>query len=672
MKSKLSFLSSFLLVPVIMLAGSIQYTFHFSRDDLGFSTYNGYDVLTIKNGVSNTEIGKPGIPFIVANFVIPSDAEIENVQVISKKTEVLPGVYNICPVQKPRPISSKEEIPFVEPAPEIYGSNDLYPEKDVVSFPSGSMGGYRIAGIFINPVKYLPVEKKLILTTELSIEIQYTRGVRKSISLTTKQKEVFSQGVSAIVVNRDDIKRFAPPVKKNPPRACEYAIITSQALQATWQRLADWKTAAGYSARVFTTEWIYSNFQGADNQTKIRNFLKDYYTNEGLIYAVLGGDVAIIPERDAYSTITNPYYIASDYYYSDLDGTWDGNNNGKYGEASGDGIDGYCDIYVGRPSVDDPTDINNFLHKDSIYIYNPPSSAIKKILLPSVYLFSNYHGRIVNDAIGNMFPTWTVTKLEDQTAPAVRNALNDNYNFMHVAAHGDENGVYTANMDAVFTKDDIPHLTNTMPTIFNSIACYPGDFDDYDDCFAEALVTDEHGCVATILNSRYGWGHPPAMGPSERLDTCFYSVALKDTFHIGIIHAATLNHFRNLIWNNPGDIYWHWCGVELNLFGDPEMSVHLSEPSGQDWVTHNFANEELTVMASFGSSYAIKYGFDKTTNMRIGVYDVTGRLVKDKLYRCLQGSGTVKLSFDRLSRGVYFIHIEAGNHSKTAKVVWLR
>ncbi|MCK4235219.1 T9SS type A sorting domain-containing protein, partial [candidate division WOR-3 bacterium] len=41
----------------------------------------------------------------------------------------------------------------------------------------------------------------------------------------------------------------------------------------------------------------------------------------------------------------------------------------------------------------------------------------------------------------------------------------------------------------------------------------------------------------------------------------------------GIIHGATKNHFRNLIWSQG---VWHYCGLELNLFGDPEMNVHLT------------------------------------------------------------------------------------------------
>jgi len=579
MKVKLILLSFILLVPAFLIAGSVTHTFHFSQSDINISSYNGYDVVSIKGGVSNTDVGKPSIPSVIANFVIPASAEVTSVDILSNQTQQLQGAYDICPTQTPKPISKSEEMPFVEPDISSYYSSNPYPEEELISYPSGSMGGYRIAGIIINPLRYVPNEKKLILSKEITIRIQYAEGIHNPIALTENQIDAFAQGVKIIVINREDIKSFSPPVKANPTRACDFAIITGSSYTTAWQRLADWKIAAGYTAQVFTTTWIYSNYTGYDNPEKIRNFLKDYYTTQGLIYAVLGGDNGIVPERDAYSDYYSPYYLASDYYYSDLDGTWDGDGDHKYGERTGDGVDGYFDIYVGRPPIDNTTDINSFLKKDSVYIYDPPASYIQKILLPSVMLFSssNYHGRVVNNAIGNIFPGWTVTKLEDSQAyaPNTKNAFNQNYNFMHIACHGDQNGTYSAYGTPVFTNSEVAGLTNTMPTICNTIACYSGDFDEYANCFAEQLMNKSGGagCVAVAMNSRYGWGTPPSMGPSEQMDTLFYGIMLKDTLHIGIIHGATKNHFKNLIWSQG---VWHYCGLELNLFGDPEMSVRLN------------------------------------------------------------------------------------------------
>lgn len=174
-----------------------------------------------------------------------------------------------------------------------------------------------------------------------------------------------------------------------------------------------------------------------------------------------------------------------------------------------------------------------------------------------------------------MFPSgWTATKLEDQSSSATVQAINSNHpQFCHIAAHGNTNGT------SLLSNSNIPSLTNQLPFICNSIACYSGNFDG-PDCFAENLIisaTSPKGCVATIFNSRYGWGYTNGpMGPSEELDTTFYSaIAHKETLWFGVAHAISKEHNRNRIWSQG---VWHYCGTELNPFGDPEMSMYLDVP----------------------------------------------------------------------------------------------
>jgi hypothetical protein len=567
------------LLPVFLFAGSVTHTFTVSADDLLFTSMDGFDVVMLKGGVQTCEVGEPCIPFLAANFVIPPGAEITKVEVIEKETVELPGVFDIYPVQEPRPISSQRDFEFVEPDPAIYGSSAPYPGEDIVSFPAGSMSGFRIAGIFVYPIRYIPSEKKLQLMTSMTVRIEYEEGVGEVFSLTNKQKEVFKKAVSSIVTNRCDVEAFAPPTKQDPPRACEFAIISLGTYESHWQRLVDLKIKDGLATEFFSTNWIYANYSGDDHQEEIRNFLKDYFTNEGLIYAILGGDVDMIPERDAYCTFSEPYYLAADYYYADLDGSWDGDNDGRYGEISGDGVDGYYDIFVGRPSIDSRGDINSFIIKDSVYTYCPPAAAVQKLLLPSVMLVQSWgwHGRTTNNRIGDMFPSWTVTKLEDANcySPLTRDAMNENYNLMHINAHGNETGFYAEDGNQVLTTSDVPYLTNTLGIILNSPACYSGSFDEAEDCIAEHLMekSDGAGAVACVLNSRYGWMTWPPTGPSERLDTTLFHVICDDTLEIGIAQAATKNHHRNLIWSQG---IWHFCGLVPNLFGDPSLAVHLS------------------------------------------------------------------------------------------------
>jgi hypothetical protein len=226
------FLLCCLILPVLVSAGTITHEFHFSAYDLSFSSYEGYDVVHLRGGVSNLEEGHPLVPFVVANFVLPPGSEVVSVRVVSKEVVEVSGVYDLCPVQTPRPFSYEGEVPFVGPDPSVYGSSSAYPGEDVEWFPTGSMSGYRIGGIFLYPLQYFPLERRLLLSSRMVVELEYMEGVHEVLSLTEKQVEVFGKSVGAIVENVGDVGRYAPPVKANPSRACDYAIITNSSHSA--------------------------------------------------------------------------------------------------------------------------------------------------------------------------------------------------------------------------------------------------------------------------------------------------------------------------------------------------------------------------------------------------------------------------------------------------------
>ncbi len=67
-------------------------------------------------------------------------------------------------------------------------------------------------------------------------------------------------------------------------------IITNQNLSAAFQTYADYKSERGFITEIITTQDIYSTFSGFDKQDKIRNCIKYYFENHGLMYVILGGD----------------------------------------------------------------------------------------------------------------------------------------------------------------------------------------------------------------------------------------------------------------------------------------------------------------------------------------------------------------------------------------------
>ncbi|MEA3409460.1 MAG: C25 family cysteine peptidase, partial [Candidatus Eisenbacteria bacterium] len=134
-----------------------------------------------------------------------------------------------------------------------------------------------------------------------------------------------------------------------------------------------WKAQKGLTTEVVTTTWVYANYTGVDMQEQIRNCIIDYYENKGTMWVLLGGDTGVVPARTVYAMTSgvggaaDEDKIRCDLYYGDLDGTWDGNGDGTYGQISLDDIDMYADVFVGRAPIDNATEAARFVNKVLTY-----------------------------------------------------------------------------------------------------------------------------------------------------------------------------------------------------------------------------------------------------------------------------------------------------------------
>ncbi len=522
------------------------------------------------------------------------------------------GYYNIYPAQKPVPLSHPELHKFTPPNSITYGSNKSYPSVDLEFSPSGVKSNFRLVGIVIYPLHYIPAQRKLILTKSLTIQIEYEENKYSEMPLTEMQLKIFSDDIRPLIVNKEDLFRFSPPMRRDINEV-NYVIITTEALSSSVNPLVEWRTKVGWRAEVTTTNWIYNHYSGYDNQEKIRNFIKDYFTNKGLIWVLIIGDADLVPVRKAYLPYYGNSYIATDLYYSDLDGTWDANNNHLYGEFNGDNVDLYSDVYVGRIPVNNTTNVSNYISKLNKYEKNPPIQYLERILLPSVMLFPQYgyHGRVVNNLIAEAadHAGWNNLKLEDPGTGEVLDYLNYGFHFCHIASHGNWYAMGYQDGTPIFHINEVNNLTNEPQyTILSSIACYTGDFDEHD-CIAEALVNKyPGGCIATIMNTRYGWGNPPVMGPSELLNLEFHHSFFWSSYHIpflGSFFSGAKDCYRNQILN---DQVWRYCGYELMLFGDPalpmwESPLHNLSVSYPSSIPLGYQTIGITVMAGGNPVY---------------------------------------------------------------------
>lgn len=572
-----------LVTAAAAFAGSIRSTITFDPSQVSFGRYGDYDVIALDGAVSLADVGKPALPLVQYLVLIPPTAEITGVRVLDAEYVDLPGRFMPIPAQPARPLSIPGDHPFVKPDPLIYGSLDSYPGRIVDWHAGGSMAGFRIGGIAVTPVEFVPASRLLRLCRSLEVEVTYEEGRRSSAIVTRHQYRTMAPLVKQCIINPEAVETWHPDLREDRADDVDMVVISSNALLANWNAFSSWKNKKGVITELVSTEYIYANYPGSDNPARIRAFIRDYVENKGLTAVLLGGDSEVIPPRYTHlwieeSTIVDD--IPTDLYYADLDWSWDGNGNGVYGEM-GDTVDLLQDVLVGRAPVDNATHIAVFTHKDTMFEKHPDTTALRKLLLPSEMLFPPWHGEHINDLIAECFSDmgWQVSKCVDPGYGAILDSLNHGFQFCHSSTHGSVNTI------SVFSDSDIPAMTNgTKYDIMTAISCMPGYFDypGYE-CLAESLLNyPAGGCVAAWLNARYGLGYPPAMGPSDMLDLGFFRSVAQGVPTLGAATAVAKNAIRDLA---VAQAPIRWCDFCLTLFGDPTLPVWRMAPRTMT-VTH--------------------------------------------------------------------------------------
>ena len=81
----------------------------------------------------------------------------------------------VMPAQPEAPIGGTAE--WADPDPAIYGSDALFPSSRVEYLGDGYLGGYRIASVAVYPLQYSPGSGRLVLATDVSVELELAVGL---------------------------------------------------------------------------------------------------------------------------------------------------------------------------------------------------------------------------------------------------------------------------------------------------------------------------------------------------------------------------------------------------------------------------------------------------------------------------------------------------------------
>ncbi|MBU7011439.1 MAG: hypothetical protein HXS46_12185, partial [Theionarchaea archaeon] len=328
--------------------------------------------------INDTQIleipGEPLVPYRAATILLPEGAVVKDVKVHHGKPIVqggfeLPWGQYPCTFSGPQPEK-------VGPNSATYNSNSWYPKKVFEVVGISTFRGFQILNVNLYPVQYQPKSKTVKFYEKMTVEVQFGKSMKNKLYRGLAGDKA---DVASIVDNPRVTSTYSDG--GTPLATEEYIIITSSSLTSTFQELADWKAGFVSGATVYDTTYIYNNYSGTDNQTKIRNFIIDKYTNNGTKYVLLGGDTGVVPYRGFY--ISSGGYtdsdMAADMYYGHLDGNWNNDGDSRYGEPGEE--DWYAEVAVGRAPVDNSTEAAAFVDKVIAYeqMEKPDVGARKRV-----------------------------------------------------------------------------------------------------------------------------------------------------------------------------------------------------------------------------------------------------------------------------------------------------
>jgi hypothetical protein len=559
--------------------------------------------------------GEPQLPVRGWTIPVPDGFEPRDIRIIPEKTVSL---------QLARPVAFAQEAITLSADPwtikrttrdeAVYKRNTRFPAFEKAEGKRQHLDyrhGKQELTLTLHPIQVIPSENKLLAHGELSIDVTWQPVTQDDAKRRKDKIRNLSSRTRSLGGATGEISTplaMTDPVALSSPLASltvDHLIIAPSALTnapSPWNlsALISARSMMNLSSKVVTTEWIYANYAGSDNADRIRNFICDAYETWSARYVLLVGTAQLLPTRNLYCSFSgNIGSIPSDsIYYGCLDGDFDYDGDKIYGEI-GDGIGGgdvdlVAEVQVGRFPVANTSELSRMIRKTLTYEVQA-ASALTRTATVGEYLgfggLADYATGAMeqirfgatdagftslgfeNPAYASFFDSNTTLYDTPELSwlwTDMLSLLNQNIHVFNHLGHGAPRYCFKMNADLTAVKQAISSLSNSLPYFVYSQACDVGRFDDYLDCFAEQLVTATNGPVATLMNTRFGWGYANTFdGPSQRFQRKFWDGIFSSKAHqFSLANMRSKEQLRYLINPRAGDVF-RWCYYEISLFGDP-------------------------------------------------------------------------------------------------------
>ena len=584
-----------LMVSLFASAQTIEKTYYFGQPSI--SRIQGYEQIQFAGCMQSALAGQPSLPWHSVSLMLPQGTEAVSIEVTLSDFQTMEGNHSLYPYQSALTYSDPVRKQF-EKDEALYASKSVYPAQAYGNLSTHYMSGIGFAFSAFTPLQYVPGTGEVRYATKAIVRVT-----------TTASKADHSR---MLWLNGGNAER-AMKLAQNPEMLQTYdrrgrtvggydlLVVTKQQWVDAFDEYVAFYQARGLRTHVVALETITSTMEGRDNQEKLRNYIIQEYQENGIMMVNLAGDVPDIPYRGFYCHVesSSPYDdsdIPADLYYAALDGTWNDDNDNRWGEIGEDDL--LPEIGLGRMCFSNQSELDNMLHKAMTYQTDPVLGEFRDVIMAGEHLYddpytngSQYLELLIGTHDDNGYTTtcipedYNYTRLYEEegnwSGSLLRNAINQGTQYVHHDGHA--NTSYVAgwyNNDITDSNFSGVNGVDHNYTFFHTSGCICGDFSS--DCILERMTKIANFAVATFGNSRYGWfNEGQTEGPAIHLHRETEDAYYNDRIPYGGM-ALKEGKTATAPWvNAPGQ--WEegalrWNYYDLNMMGDVAVSPWHDEP----------------------------------------------------------------------------------------------
>lgn len=622
------------------------YEYDYSFTQAKFTQQAGHMLVEMPGCMQIGIEGEPLLPNYPIKILLPPGETLENAEIVVNKSKIYPLMLPLLPKQADRPLSwGISDKGFIKNE-EAY-ILDQYVTKNI----KVDMQWFRGAGIVtgtIDPMTYFPLSGNIELAESMTLKL-----TTKSKLSTQKLAHSYENILKEMLQNPEILSQYSINSQEEVERLL---IITSNEFKPAFDALINHYSKYGILSQTVSPDDIdLSDIPGRDIQEKIRNKILDIYLTEGLDYVLIGGNSTIVPHRGLMCKVwsggrwLSSSNIPADLYYAALDGTWDANLNGIFGEYNDttgfDEADLFPELAIGRMPVATALELKNMISKSIRYQAEPVVEDLDKHTFFGEFLYkdpwslaSDYLELLIGEHDDNGYTTQGLPAhlrtykwydMSDTNSvwsfATVKQELAEGTSFVHHDGHAGYTSMMKFNTWEINDSDfvTVNGIDHTTP-IFYSHGCNCGGF-DYSSCIATRLVSGPYISVGGIFNSRYGWfNEGQTEGPSIHLHREFENAI----YGLGFYQfgwAQTVSRIATASWVTAMG-QWEqnalrWNFYTINILGDPVMRIFTDTPSEAmvDW--------DLSVLGEAQLRATVSLNSDPAESAGIAILDTAGVLI---------------------------------------------